>query len=276
MPEQAPRIRVGVGGWTFAPWRDGAFYPPGLAQKRELEFASRKLTSIEINGTYYGAQKPASFAKWHEETPEDFVFAVKGPRFATHRGVLAEAGGSIERFFASGVLGLKEKLGPILWQLLPSKRFDPEDLAAFLKLLPASLDGRAIRHAIEVRHESFRSADFVSLARDHGVAIVVTGDCGHPQIADITAPFLYARIMGTAEAEAAGYSPAALDAWAGRARRWAQGGAPDDLQTVLPRFQGEATPRDVFVYVIGGAKPLNPAAAVALIARLDRSSPAAA
>ena len=166
------RIRIGVGGWVFEPWR-GGFYPDGLAQKRELEFASRKLTSIEINGTYYGSQKPASFRKWYEETPEDFQFAVKGPRFATNRRVLAEAGESIERFFGSGVMELKEKLGPVNWQFMATKKFDAEDFAAFLALLPAEVDGRPIRHAVEVRHASFRHPEFVALAREHGVATIV-------------------------------------------------------------------------------------------------------
>jgi uncharacterized protein YecE (DUF72 family) len=260
-----PRIFVGVGGWTFAPWR-GAFYPDGLAQKRELEHASRKLTSIEINGTFYGSQKPESFAKWHDETPGDFVFAVKGPRFTTNRRVLAEAGESIERFFNSGVMVLKDKLGPINWQLAPTKKFDPDDLAKFLALLPGTIEGRAIRHAVEVRHPSFRSLDFVALAREHGVAVIIAADSEYPQIADVTAPFVYARIMGTQEDEEAGYSADALNRWADRARAWASGGTPEGLETLtpLPKDGG----RDVFLYVISGAKARNPAAAMALIERL--------
>ena len=173
------RIRIGVGGWTFEPWR-GTFYPDELAQKRELEYASRKLTSIEINGTYYGSQKPESFARWHDETPDDFVFAVKGPRFATNRRVLAEAGESIERFFASGVMELKDKLGPVNWQFMATKKFDPDDFAAFLALLPDRVEGRAVRHAVEVRHASFATADFVALARAQAVAVVVAGDADYP------------------------------------------------------------------------------------------------
>jgi uncharacterized protein YecE (DUF72 family) len=263
LPE-AGRIRVGVGGWVFEPWR-GAFFPAGLAQKDELRYASRRLTSIEINGTYYGSQKPASFRKWREETPEGFVFAVKGPRFATNRRVLAEAGESIERFFGSGVMELGDKLGPVNWQFMASKRFDPEDFAAFLALLPAEVEGRRVRHAVEVRHASFRAPEFVALARAHGVAVIVGADSEFPQIADVTAPFVYARIMGTREDEPAGYAPAALDAWAERARRWAAGGAPDDLETVAA--PAEEAPRDVFLYVISGAKQRNPAAAMALIER---------
>jgi len=259
------RILVGVGGWTYAPWR-GPFYPEGLGQKRELEFASRALSSIEINGTFYGSQKPESFAKWHDETPEDFVFALKGPRFATNRRVLAEAGESVERFFKSGVLELKGKLGPVNWQLAPTKKFDPPDIEGFLKLLPKSVEGRPIRHAIEARHESFRSPDFVALLREHGVAPVVAGDSDFPQIADVTAPFVYLRIMGTTESEPDGYPKRTLDVWARRAGAWASGGAPDDLETLAKPLKGEA--RDVFLYVISGFKEKNPAAAQALIARL--------
>ena len=247
----AGRIRIGVGGWTFEPWR-GSFYPEGLSQKRELEYMSRQLSSIEINGTYYGSQKPASFRKWYDETPDDFVFAVKGPRFATNRRVLAEAGESIERFFASGVTELKHKLGPVNWQFMASKKFDPDDFAAFLALLPARLDGRPIRHAVEVRHASFRTPDFVALARAREVAVIVAGDSEHPQIADATAPFVYVRIMGTQPEPAAGYDAAALDRWADRARAWAAGGNPDGLETVAAPAEG--TPRDVFLYVISGAK----------------------
>ena len=259
-------VRVGVGGWTYEPWR-GVFYPDGLAHRRELEFASRKLSSIEINGTFYGSQKPESFAKWHDETPDGFVFALKGLRYATNRRVLGEAGETIERFFKSGVMELKDKLGPINWQLMPTKKLDLEDIAGFLKLLPRTVDGRAIRHALEVRHASFRSPEFVALAREHGVAIVLAGDSEHPQIADPTAPFVYARIMGTAEGEAAGYAQPELDRWAERAKIWAAGGMPDGLQTVTPQ-SSDAVARDVYLYVIGGHKVRNPAAAMALIERL--------
>lgn len=258
----AGRIRVGVGGWSFAPWR-GPFYPEGLAQKRELEFASRKLTSIEINGTFYGSQKPESFARWHDETPDDFVFALKGPRFTTNRRVLAEAGESIERFLSSGVLELKDKLGPINWQFAETKKFDPEDFSRFLELLPASVEGRAIRHAVELRHDSFRAPEVIALARKHGVAIVLAGDSEYPTIADLTAPFAYLRIMGTSESEPNGYDEAALDTWASHARVLASGKVPKSL----PTFADAAAsgPRDVFLYVISGAKERNPAAAMRLI-----------
>ena len=260
------KIRIGVGGWTYEPWR-GGFYPKGLPHSRELEYAGTKLTSIEINGTYYGSQKPASFAKWRDETPDDFVFSVKGPRFATNRRVLAEAGESIERFFKSGVTELKSKLGPINWQFATTKRFDPDDFAAFLKLLPSSVDGLAIRHAVEVRNDSFRAPDFVALARAHGVAVVIAGDSEHPQIADVTAPFVYLRIMGTVEGEEAGYPSAALDLWAERARTWAAGGFPRDLKT-LTAHEPDDRGREVFLYIISGHKAHNPAAAMALIERV--------
>jgi uncharacterized protein YecE (DUF72 family) len=263
-------IRIGVGGWTYPPWR-GTFYPEGLAQQRELEFASRKLTSIEINGTWYGSQKPESFANWHDATPADFVFAVKAPRFATNRKVLAEAGASIERFLTGGLMELKDKLGPINWQFTPMKKFDPADFEAFLDLLPPSHEGRALRHAVEVRHASFRDAAFPAMLRARGIAAVIAADGEFPQITDATAPFIYARIMGTGEANPLGYSNAALDRWAERARVWAGGGRPRGLDYVEPD-RGETgaagAPRDVFLYVISGYKTRNPQAAMALIERL--------
>jgi uncharacterized protein YecE (DUF72 family) len=270
-PPVPSRIRVGVGGWVFPPWRAN-FYPKGLPQKQELEFASRRLTSIEVNGTYYGSQSPATFAKWRDTVPDSFVFALKGPRFATNRRILAEAGDSIERFFASGVMELKEKLGPINWQFTPGKEVDPADFEKFLKLLPKTVAGRSIRHAVEIRHDSFCSAEFVALARDHGVAIVLAGDAKFPLITDVTAPFVYARIMGTQAAKKVGYAPAALDRWAERAQDWARGAAPTDLP-LIAAHPPTKTPRDVFLYVISGAKERNPAAAMALIARLSARRP---
>ena len=260
-------IRIGIGGWTYAPWR-GAFYPDGLAHKRELAHAAERLTSIEVNGTYYGAQKPETFAKWHEETPDGFVFALKAPRYATNRRVLAEAGPTVERFLTGGVMELKEKLGPINWQFMATKAFDPDDFAAFLKLLPHEADGRRLRHVVEVRHASFHTADFIALAREHGVAVVVAGDSEHPTIPDPTADFVYARIMRTREGEPLGYSDAALDAWAARARAWAAGDLPADLTPVVPQA-GDGRARDVYLYVISGHKVANPGAAQALIERLE-------
>jgi uncharacterized protein YecE (DUF72 family) len=261
-----PLIRVGIGGWTYAPWR-GTFYPEDLTQKRELEYASRQLSTIEINGTFYGLQKPESYMKWHDETPDDFAFALKAPRYATNRRVLAEAGDSIERFFGSGLVHLKQKLGPINWQFATTKQFDAEDFEAFLTLLPKKLDGLTLKHAVEVRHESFRSEAFVALARKYGVAIVLAGDSDYPQIANLTAPFVYARIMGTTEAQTQGYSKKALDAWAERARQLAAGTVPDDLEPVEAKAAAKSG-RDVYLYVISGFKERNPAAAKAIIERL--------
>src|SRR5262249_49023781 len=191
-------IRVGIGGWVYEPWR-GVFYPKGLPHARELAHASRVLTSIEINGTFYGSQKPASFRRWAEETPDDFVFSLKGPRYATHRRVLAEAGDSIDRFFASGVLELKSKLGPVLWQFPPTKAFAPDAFAAFLALLPQRLDGADIRHVVEVRHESFLVPEFVTLLRKHAVAVATIESDKHPLIADVASDFIYARLQRTSE-----------------------------------------------------------------------------
>ncbi|WGS54833.1 DUF72 domain-containing protein [Paraburkholderia sp. D15] len=259
-------MRVGIGGWTYAPWR-GPFYPDDLTQSRELEYASRHLTSIEINGTFYGLQKPSSYEKWYQETPDDFVFSLKAPRYATNRKILADAGETIERFFASGVLLLKQKLGPVNWQFATTKKFDPEDFEAFLKLLPASIEGQKLRHAIEVRNETFRSPDFIALARKYKVAVVLAGDSEYPQLADLTAPFVYARIMGTTDKHAKGYPAKALDAWAGRARQLAAGSTPDDLDTSA-QAPAKAAVRDVYLYVISGFKERNPAAAMALIERV--------
>ena len=262
----AGRIRIGIGGWTYAPWR-GSFYPPGLPQRRELDHASRHLGSIEVNGTYCGSASPDSFHRWHDETPDDFVFSLKGPRFATNRRVLAEAGDSVARFLDCGVLLLGRKLGPINWQFPATKAFDPRDFAAFLDLLPPEARGLRLRHVVELRHASFRDPALLALTRARGIGVVIAADGPHPQIADPTADFIYARIMGTVEGEPLGYAPAALDQWAERARLWASGGLPEWLDCV-----GEPPPakaRDVFVYVIGGHKQRNPQAAMALIERLS-------
>ena len=263
-------IRVGIGGWTYEPWR-GSFYPPGLPKSRELEFASRKLTAIEVNGTFYRTQSPESFRRWAAETPDDFVLTLKGPRSVVQARRLAETGPSVERFLASGIAELGEKLGPILWQFAPTRRFDEEDCAAFLSLLPRDAEGRAIRHAIEVRHESFRDPRFVDLARRSGAAIVYADSDTHPAIADVTGSFVYARLQRSSEAEPEGYPPAELDRWAERARVWGGGGAPDDLPRVggeAPAATADGVDRPVFVFFISGAKVRAPAAAQALIARL--------
>jgi uncharacterized protein YecE (DUF72 family) len=258
-------IRIGIGGWTYEPWR-GTFFPDKWPHKRELEYASRQLTAIEVNGTYYSGFKPATFANWAEVVPDDFVFALKASRFCTNRKVLAEAGESVQRFVGQGIVELGPKLGPILWQFMATKKFDAEDFGAFLKLLPAKQDGAALRHAVQVRHDSFHVPAFVDLCRAANVAIVYAQSPDYPAIADITADFVYARLESTVEEEPAGYSPAALDHWATVAKAWAAGEAPDGL----PYFGDppEETPRDTFIFMISGAKVRAPAAAQALIARL--------
>ena len=261
------RIRVGVGGWTFEPWRDGVFYPKGLAQKNELAHASRQLTSIEINGTFYGSQKPESFARWRDETPDDFVFSVKAPRFIVQKRVLAETKESMARFFDSGLAELRDKLGPVLWQFAPTKKFDPDDFSAFLDLLPRELNGRPVRHALEIRHASFATPQFVDLARKHRAAIVGAFDSDYPEINEATADFVYARVMGSSEKAKSGYAPKALDLWASRARAWAEGAPVEGVNRVAGK-QGKAEPRDVFLYFISGFKARNPLAAMALIQRL--------
>jgi uncharacterized protein YecE (DUF72 family) len=245
---KAGRIFVGVGGWNFAPWR-GSFYPKGLTQARELHYASRELTSIEINSTFYGLQKPATFKKWHDETPDGFVFSVKAPRFVTNRKTLASGASSIERFLDSGVLQLGNKLGAINWQLAPEKQFDAADVAEFLALLPREIEGRKLRHALEARHESFDCEEFAALARKYQVAVVEAGDSEYPRIEVRSAPFSYLRVMGTKADKSKGYTPAALKRWREHAQVLAREG-------------------DVYLYFISGAKERNPHAARALIADL--------
>ena len=242
------KIYVGIGGWTFEPWR-GTFYPAELTQKRELEYASRQLTSIEINGTYYSTFKPASWIKWREETPEGFVFAVKASRYCTNRKVLAEAGESVKRFVEQGLVELRDRLGPINWQFMETKKFDPADMEAFLKLLPREVGKLPLRHALEVRNETFRDPRFTDLARKYKVAIVFADHDEFPRIDETTADFTYARLMRTQETVKTGYKPAELDRLAKQAKDW-------------------ATKGDAFVYIISGAKVRNPAAAQALIGKL--------
>ena len=241
-------ILVGVGGWTFEPWR-GAFYPAGLTHKRELEFASRALTSIEINGTYYSTFKPDSWRKWRDETPDGFVFAVKGSRFCTNRRVLASAGESVARFVGQGLSELGDKLGPINWQFMAGKKFEPEDFAAFLALLPREQNGVALRHAVEVRNPSFKIEAFYDLACRHDVAIVYAKDEEFPEIDQPTSSFTYARLMSSRENLKSGVTPAELNGLVKQTRQWAKRG-------------------DVFAYFISGAKVRNPAAAQALIKKL--------
>jgi uncharacterized protein YecE (DUF72 family) len=255
-------IRVGIGGWTFAPWR-GAFFPKGLSHAKELHFASRALSTIEINGTYYRNQKPDSFRKWAAESPDGFVFSVKANRFATNRRVLSDGADSIKRFLGSGISELGSKLGPILWQFAPTKKFDPADIGAFLELLPEKQDGVVLRHALEVRHESFCVPEFVALARSHGAAIVFADSAKYPAIADVTADFIYARLQQTKASVNTGYTAAALKLWADDAKDWAGGGAPKRHETLAKPAPKKK--RDVFVYMISGAKERAPAAAQELI-----------
>ncbi len=255
-------IRVGIGGWTFEPWR-GPFYTAGVRQADELKFASRAVTAIEINGTYYSTQKATSFRKWHDETPDDFIFSVKANRFCTNRRELSGAKDSIDHFIGSGLDELKTKLGPILWQFMPTKKFDPEDFEGFLTLLPKKLGALPMRHVVEVRHESFVNADFVTLVRKYGAAIVLADSDDHPLIADPSTDFVYLRLQKSQEKHADGYAPAALKTWAARAKAWAGGATPDDLLLLAPA--ASAKKRDVFVFFISGDKVKNPAAAQAVI-----------
>ena len=263
------KIRVGIGGWTFEPWR-GVFYPKGLPHSRELEYASRHLTTIEINGTFYRTQTPATFAKWASETPDGFVFSVKGPRYAVNRRVLAEAGDSIKRFIDSGPLEMGDKLGPLLWQFAPTKKFDAADFGAFLELLPAKIDGRKLRHVVEVRHASFCTPEFIALLRE----FCNTRACS-PSTTRIRASpipigdFVYARLQKGEDTIPTAYPPKALDAWAKRAETWAKGGAPADLPLTDPDKKAKAAPRDVFMYFIHEGKVRAPAAAMALIERVN-------
>ncbi|PZO70057.1 MAG: DUF72 domain-containing protein [Pelagerythrobacter marensis] len=243
-------ISVGVGGWTYEPWRDGTFYPVGLPEKSELEYASRALTAIEINATYYGRQKPQSWEKWAAAVPDGFVFSLKASQYTIRRKVLAEGGESIRKFLEQGFTALGDKLGPINWQFKDGKRFDREDFARFLDLIPDQKDGVALRHALEVRDESFRDTAFLDLAKGRNMAVVFADRADFPAIAEQTADFTYARLQQSREEETAGYPPAELDRWARQAREWASGG------------------RDVFVFFISGAKHRNPAAALGLIERL--------
>lgn len=265
--EKRGEIRIGVGGWTFAPWR-GVFYPGDLAQKNELAYASRKLTAIEINATYYGSQKPDSWRRWSSETPDDFVFTVKGSRFATNRRDLAGAADSITRFFDQGLLELGDKLGPVLWQFAPTKKFDAADFGGFLELLPTAIDGRPIRHCVEVRHDSFCTPAFAALLRQFATPVVFADHGTYPAISDVTGDFVYARLQTGSDDIETAYEPTALDAWAGRLATWAEGGRPGDLPAADPDHDAPKTPRPVFAFIIHEGKVRAPAGAMALIERL--------
>lgn len=245
------RIRIGIGGWTFEPWRNN-FYPKGLSHSKELQYASRQLTAIEVNGTYYSTFKPPTFAKWHSETPEGFMFSLKANRFATNRRVLAQAGDSITRFVESGISELKDKLGPIVWQFMPTKQFEPGDFEAFLALLPQAVDGRPLRHALDVRHPSFATPEFLALARRYRCVPVHSDSEKFPAIADAQADFAYLRLMRSQADVPTGYSPGTIAQWAQGVRAWTSG----------------QQPRDVFVYFINGAKERAPASAMELMTQL--------
>lgn len=259
------KIRVGVGGWDYDPWR-GTFYPPGLAKAKQLEYAGQHLTATEINATYYKLQRPELFERWGKTVPDGFQFAVKASRYCTNRKVLGDAGEAIERFCGQGITELGDRLGPILWQFMGTKQFDPQDFQAFLNLLPASQDGVKLRHAVEPRHESFRNPDFVAMARKAGVAIVFADSDDYPCIADLSGDFSYARLQRSREEQPEGYDAPALDRWADIAKGWAGGASPDDLPYAAD--PPPAHPRDTYMFVISGAKVRAPMAAQALIARL--------
>ena len=283
--------RIGISGWRYPPWR-GVFYPPGLPQHRELEYASRALPTIEINGTFYSLQKPESFEHWYQDTPPGFVFSIKGPRYITHIRRLKNIEGPLANFFASGIFNLREKLGPILWQFPPSFRYDPEKMKRFFELLPhdteqalslarrhephmagriqLAIDAtRSLRYAIEIRHESFVDISFVQLLREHNIALVVADTAGKwPYREDVTADFLYLRLHGDKEIYASGYTPEALTRWAGRIRAWREGSQPDDAHLISPQPTPERRPRDVYCYFDNDVKVKAPFDARDLMAKL--------
>lgn len=261
----AASIHVGIGGWDYDPWR-GTFYPLGLARTKQLDHASRCLTAIEINATHYKLQSPELFRRWRDAVPDGFKFAVKASRFCTNRRLLAEAGEGVARFCGQGFTELGDKLGPILWQFMPTKQFDRDDFGAFLALLPKVQDGVPLRHAVEVRHDSFKHPDFIAIAREAGVAIVFADSDKYPAIGDLTADFVYARLQRCRDEIATGYDEQSLDNWSDVARVWAAGGSPASIPYV--GGDSEPKPRDTYIFFIAGAKVRAPAAAQALIARL--------
>jgi len=242
-------VRIGIGGWTYPPWR-GVFYPDDLPQRRELEYAAGTFGAIEINATFYGRQAPASWKAWGEAVPDGFQFAIKGSRYCVTRPRLADAGEGVATFLAQGLGALGPKLGPILWMFAARRQFDREDIAAFLGLLPTTLDGIPLRHVLEPRHESFRDESFFKLCRDYDAAVVFGDDDDFPCIDADTASFAYARLQRMREEVSSGYDAAALDGFAEKVRGWSAAG------------------RDSYVFLINGAKLRAPAAAMALQERL--------
>ena len=281
MAGEGGKVHIGISGWRYAPWR-GVFYPPKLAQRKELAFASRMLPTIEINGSFYSLQSPESYLAWHDETPDDFVFAVKGPRYLTHMRRLKDVRAPLANFFASGVLALRQKLGPILWQFPPNMPFDPERFGAFFDLLPRDTDAaralahehdsrldhrdwlaptprRALRHAVEIRHESFRERAFVALLRKHKVALVVADTAGRwPLMEDVTSDFIYLRLHGDKQLYASGYDDQALDQWAARIDAWRRGGQVADARTTAPRPPPRRAAREVFCYLTTTSRCMRP------------------
>ncbi|WP_345777603.1 DUF72 domain-containing protein [Dyella sp. LX-1] len=288
------KARIGISGWRYAPWR-GEFYPDELPQREEMAYASRQLASIEINGSFYSLQRPSSYARWREDTPRGFVFAVKAPRYVTHMRRLRNAEHGLANFFASGVLCLREKLGPILWQLPPSLRYHEEVLEEFLAQLPKDTESatawarrhadlpasrtawetdrrRRLRHAMEVRHESFRDPAFIAQLRRHGVALVVADTAKRwPLLEDVTAGFMYLRLHGDKKLYASGYTPAALRAWSARLQAWMRGAQPHDARLASPGSKPpKRASRDVYVYFDNDRKVRAPFDAMALAKRMKR------
>lgn len=287
-------IRIGISGWTYSPWR-GDFYPAELPHDRELEYASRQVNSIEVNGTFYGLQRPASFRAWYQATPDDFVFALKGSRYLTHLTRLREPRTPLANFFASGVLELGTKLGPVLWQLPPNFQYDRSRLENFFKLLPRDTEAAAalarshdkklrsraalkpsadlaIRHALEVRHPSFEQPEFIALLREHHIAMVVADTAGKwPLIEDVTADFIYIRLHGAEELYASGYTEPALDEWARKIRRWSEGGTPENARLLAPPPPIRKQGRDVFTYFDNDVKTHAPFDAISLGKRFGLS-----
>ena len=286
----AGRVRIGISGWTYAGWR-GPFYPTDLPRSRELEYASRRFETIEINGSFYRMQTPKSYRRWRETTPAGFVFSVKGSRFITHNKKLADIEAPLANFFASGVLFLEEKLGPILWQLSPRLTFDRDRVAEFLDRLPhdavaaarlarghddrvkspgwpESGGRRRLRHALEIRHPSFLSPELVRIARDSGTALVFSDSASWPYVEELTAGFVYLRLHGSEETYASGYDDEALDGWAARIRAWRDGGEPADPRRITDRVPPPRRSRDIYVYFDNDAKVRAPFDAMALARRL--------
>ena len=255
--------RIGISGWTYAPWR-GVFYPEGLVQRQELSFAAGQFNSIEVNGTFYGSQKPATFERWRRETPDDFVFSIKGPRYITHVKRLRDIGDALDYFMDTGLLELGPKLGPILWQFPPSLKFDAERFGAFFEILPRKSSDGPLRHAVEIRHDSFRSPGFIELLRKHEVALVCADTVQWPRLMDLTTDFVYCRLHGSEQLYVSGYDAKALKRWAARVRSWVAGEEPEDAERVLSPTKPLAQGRDVFVYFDNDVKVRAPADAKAL------------